>query len=117
MIVVEGRIVSRNRPARMVKRSFLKTEKIICNLHIQSDNAHIPFSRAVYDASWIQINSVHTGIFAIDVAEKSLRITDYKLQIANSAEQQIDISKLSQGLYLVKVTDGDSQFVKRFVKE
>ena len=42
------------------------------------------------------------------------KIAEYKL---NETALQINISKLPQGLYLLKVTDGENSFAKRFVKE
>lgn len=37
--------------------------------------------------------------------------------IATSFQKQVDVSKLPSGLYLLKITDGDLHFAKRFIKE
>ena len=49
-----------------------------------------------------------------DAVVKIVDVTGRK--IADAKQKQIDISNLPQGLYLLKVTDGELQFVKRFVK-
>ncbi len=56
----------------------------------------------------------HIQFEIIDVTGK--RVADYRLQVTGSEQNQINISKLPQGLYLLKVTDGDLHFAKRFIK-
>ncbi|MBI4931620.1 MAG: T9SS type A sorting domain-containing protein [Bacteroidetes bacterium] len=55
----------------------------------------------------------NTQFEIIDVMGR--KVSSFKLQVSGS-EQQLNISKLPQGLYLLKVTDEDLQFAKRFVK-
>ncbi len=45
------------------------------------------------------------------------KVTSFNLQGSGSEEEQINISKLSRGVYLLKVTDGDLHFARRFVKD
>jgi hypothetical protein len=68
-----------------------------------------------------QSKTLHPQFEIIDVLGR--RVADCgnpslrdKLQVTNSEQQQIDISKLLPGMYLLKVTDGDFHFAKRFVK-
>ena len=56
----------------------------------------------------------HPQFEIIDVMGR--KVLSIKNQVSG-VQNQIDISKLSQGLYLLKVTDGEFHFAKRFVKE
>jgi hypothetical protein len=63
-------------------------------------------------SDFIQINykakTAHVQFEIIDVMGRTILV---------SKEKQIDVSTLSSGVYLLKVSDGDLHFAKRFVKE
>lgn len=56
----------------------------------------------------------HSIVEIIDITGR--KVMFYKNRIFGWHEKQINISTLPQGLYLLKVTDGELQLTKRFVK-
>jgi hypothetical protein len=65
-------------------------------------------------------NPAHSMLYIDNISnDATLSVYDYcgKLVMNSSATKTLDISRLSNGVYCLKVTDGKGVGVKRFVKE
>lgn len=85
-----------------------------------SDNEHVEtilnaFPNPCSAELNIDYYTAQTGLSTLTILDLSGK-TVFRKQIA-SGNQQIDISNLSQGVYLIRVFDGNKIIVKKIIKQ
>jgi len=101
-----------------IKQWFLQDSFPSClplNVGVEEANQNTENELALYPNPVSDILSIsykpQTKNYKIEIMDVMGR------KIFSAQQKQIDVSKLPQGLFLLKVTDGELRFSKRFIKE